>query len=515
MDETVQSPKQPGSKKIAAIVIAAIVVIGGAAAAFAFMKKSPKEQYFLAEKNSLEFIQEQVEKRYEPELNWAEKVRSKPTKTEYELSAKYDDPNASAFNGSQEADIINNSSLKVKTETDYKAKIAKADLTANFNGLEIGGIRFGLTKDELTAKIPFVKDTFLVKDKDLPKLVSEFDPTFDKDQLNIDFADFFQQELSEKDQEYLKKEYLDMIYDEIPEEAFETAKEEVKIDNDAVKAEKIKMHLTEKQVKGILTKVLNKAEKDQRLKDIIVNYISLQNFGLDMSAYEENGKSFESQLEDSFREMKEDLKDAKIPNGLTSTIWVSDDLIVKRDFSIKAGPDNDNLTKLSVNGTQKLTEEKQTFDYDLKSKDDFSDDSIKIKGDFAYKNNKAKDSAEISMDEGKLSYQGDEKLKGDKRTFDRVFTFKESTGTPMSLTWSGDADYDKDSMSSNNELRVDATDLGAGDMSLFIKKNASNVKSVDKPKKDNVVDFGSMTSDEIEAYFANEVIPAIQKQFGF
>jgi len=35
------------------------------------------------------------------------------------------------------------------------------------------------------------------------------------------------------------------------------------------------------------------------------------------------------------------------------------------------------------------------------------------------------------------------------------------------------------------------------------------------PEKKNVKDLGSMTAEEIEDYFTNEVAPAIESQFGF
>ena len=504
-------PTGGGTKKIAAIVIAAVLVIGGAVAAFAFLNKSPKEKYFTAEKNTLDFLQEQFNKRYEPEVKWSDQTKEKPTETTYELSAEYKDPDASAFGASQQAEFINNSSLTVKTGVDHKAKVGTADISADINGLEIGGLRFGLTKDEFTAKLPFFKDTLLVKSKDVPKLLNEMEPGTAKDDCTLDFATFFEQSsIPEKDQEYLKKEYLDYLYNEFPDEAFETTKEDVKINGkDAVKTEKIKMHLTEKQLKEILSKLFDKAAKDKRLKKMITQQTASQCF---VTTDEDPYKQFE----DSLKDAKKKLNEAKIPNGVTSTIWVKDDLIVKRDFTLAVK--DEELAKVRISGTQDLQDEKQTFDYKIKASGDSSSDdqTLTAKAEFSWKDSKAKDTAEIDFEDGKLTYEGNETLKDGKRTFTRVFSAKNGqSNDAYSITWSGDAKYDKNGMKSNHELSANAPDLGGDVLKLFIKKDGKNVKKIELPEKKNVKDLGSMTAEEIEDYFTNEVAPAIESQFGF
>ncbi|WLV23742.1 hypothetical protein QR721_08815 [Aciduricibacillus chroicocephali] len=505
MEEKRQTPT--GTKKIAAIVIAAVLVIGGAVAAFALIGKSPKEKYFLAEKDSMDFIVDQFEKRYQPETDWAELTREKPSKASYEVSAKYDGPGLA---GSQELAMLNNSSLKVETGTDYKKKVATADVTLNLSGLEFGGLKFGITKDELTAKLPFVKDTLLIKDKDLPNLLSELDSTTDVEGMEFDFAQFFEQGLPEENQEYIKKEYGNMIYDEIPDEAFESKDEKVKIGKSDISTEKITMKLSEKQTKDIIVKVLNKAKNDKKLKAMLQNQIGMQNFGMQINQ-NEYSKAYKENIED----MIQDVKDASIPNGVKSTIWVADKLVVKRDFSVKAGETKDDLTQVTVKGEQNLGDNKQTFDYVFKSKTDFKEDEMTAKADFSHKDDKIKDSAEFAVDGDKVNYEGNESLKDGKRKFERVVSFNESAGKPSSLVWSGTAKYKKEGMESDHTFKVDAPDMGNQNIELYMKKDAHTTDSIKKPSKENVKDLGKMSQSEIENYFMNEVIPSIGAQFGF
>ena len=511
MEEKQQTPpRQTRSKKIAAIAIVAVLVIGGATAAFMLLNKSPKQKYFLAEKNSMDFIGEQFEKRYDPEMKWAEETRNKPTKAGYEVSAQVD----GGAGAPPELQMVNNSSLKFNTETDYQKKIAKTDMTVNFNGLEIGGLKFGLTAHELTAKLPFVNDTLLIKDKDLPKLLAELDDSTDTSDMKIDFSEFFEGGLSEEDQEYFKKEYLDMIYDELPEDAFEAVDEKVKIDGNSVSTEKVKMHLTEKQTKDIIVKVLDKAKNDKILRSIIENQLSMQSLGMqatDPLASADFSKEYKESLENA----KQEIKDASIPNGISSTIWVADDMIVKRDLALKAGPDKDSLVQFFVKGTQNLGDAKQTFNYSFKVKNDFKVNELTAKGDFSFKDNKAKDTAEFVAEGNKMNYEGNESIKDGKRTFERVFSVTEKDGSPIGLDWSGTANYKKASMDSDHTFKLNAPDMGNEKIEFYIKKDAKAVKSIEKPSKKNVKDLGSMSIQEIEDYFQNDVLPAIGGQFGF
>lgn len=511
MEENQQKlPRQTRSKKIAAILIVAVLLIGGATAAFMILNKSPKQKYFLAEKNSMDFIGEQFEKRYDPEMKWAEETRTKPTKSGYEVSAQYE----GGAGAPAELQMVNNSSLKLNTETDYQKKIAKTDIAVNFNGLEIGGLKFGLTEHELTATLPFVNDTLLIKDKDLPKLMAELDNTTDTSDMKIDFSQFFEGGLSEGDQEYFKKEYLDMIYDELPDDAFEAADEKVKIDGNSVSTEKIKMHLTEKQTKAIIIKVIDKAKNDKKLRSIIENQLSMQSFGMQATDPLASA-NFSKEYKESLENAKQEIKDVSIPNGISSTIWVADDMIVKRDMTLKVGPDKDSLVQFFIKGTQNLGDAKQTFNYSLKTKDDFEANELTAKGDFSFKDNKSKDTAEFAVDGNKVNYAGNESIKDGKRTFERVFSVTEKDGSPISLDWNGTANYKKASMDSDHTFKLNAPDMGNEKIDFYIKKDAKHVKTVEKPSKKNVKDLGNMTLEEIEDYFQNEVLPAIGGQFGF
>src|SRR5699024_12319988 len=95
------TPQKGGSKKLITIIVIALIVIGGEVAAYKLLGKTPKEKYFLAEKDSIDFLIYQAEERYEPELKWEEDAQETPTENALEFTADYNYP-VSSFNSTQQ-----------------------------------------------------------------------------------------------------------------------------------------------------------------------------------------------------------------------------------------------------------------------------------------------------------------------------------------------------------------------------------------------------------------------------
>ncbi|MDY0396921.1 DUF6583 family protein [Virgibacillus halophilus] len=365
---------------------------------------------------------------------------------------------------------------------------------------------------------PFLDELLQIKDNDLARLIEEENPDIKLDD-SLDFGKFFEQNtLPEEDIEYLKKEYLGMIYDDLPDDAFNTSDEKIDVDGKSVKTEKIKMHLTEKQLKTILSNVFTKASKDKKLMKIIKDQYQMQEFGAGLFAPQQTAgmdamtdemiKDFEQAMKDA----NKGLKDIKIPDGMTSTIWTNDKLIVKRDFSIKAGPNKDQLGTFHVKGTQTLEKEKQQFAYTFGYKDQFDEGDLKIDGTLSNKDGKIKNAIKLTVADTEIDFDADETLKDGKRDFERKFTFKENDESG-GLIWTGDADYDKDQMKSNHKLTLDGDFLQGTKIALNLKNSAKTIKKVTLPKEDNVKDLGNMKLDEIEQYFMNDVSQKAQQYF--
>lgn len=56
------------------------------------------------------------------------------------------------------------------------------------------------------------------------------------------------------------------IYDELPDDAFESENEDVEVNGDSISAEKITMNLSEDQFKSLITSVLEKMKGDEQFQ---------------------------------------------------------------------------------------------------------------------------------------------------------------------------------------------------------------------------------------------------------
>lgn len=510
MDETVNNgnKKQGPSKKIIAILVVALIVIGGSVTAYALLTGSAKSQYFLAEKNTIEYIGENLEERYQPEFDWAEQASENPTETAFELSAKYNGPPAAGMGINPQ--MINNSTIELITQMDKKEAELSTNINVNFGGVAINDISIYMNADDLLLQLPFLQETLKITDKNLSKLITESDPAMTGE---LDFNTIFKSmngALSEEDKEYFKKEYLTYMYEQLPEDAFKTSEETVKVQDKSVDTEKITMNLSEKQVKEILTSVLEKMKKDDKLKEMIKEQIELQQLGTLSSGT--MGSSMQGSVQAAIENFDKSidkaidgLKDFQIPDGVTSEIWVNEDLIVKRNLEIKMAPKDEEVVAFTINGTQLLSDGSQKVDYELA----VDKETVSVTANLSNKDNKLKDSITITDGNEKITYNGSSTLKDGTREFERTISV-EGTG---SFIWTGEATYNNDKMTSENSFTFETPDLQQDMINLQIDKEAKTIKKVDQPDESNVKNIGEMSAMEIQKYIQQEVQPQFQKWF--
>src|SRR5699024_7038928 len=85
-------PAKGKSKKITLIVIILLVIAGGSAAAYVLLQPSDTEKYFLAQKETIDFIKDDFEERYAPHTKWKDQKKQQPISTETGFGVEYNDP---------------------------------------------------------------------------------------------------------------------------------------------------------------------------------------------------------------------------------------------------------------------------------------------------------------------------------------------------------------------------------------------------------------------------------------
>lgn len=510
-------PKKGVSKGLIITIIVALLVIGGGVAAYVAMNNpsSDKHKYFLAEKNSWDFISDTLTERYSPEIEWLELSEEKPTGANVKLSAEYNDPYGGGYGEMDPAEIVNNSTITLTTQSDMANKKVAVGIAAEVAGITVEDINFYLTEEQAILGLPFLNELLQIKSEDVGPLLHETMPEDVPADQEIDFGMFFEAAegyISEEDKEYLQKEYLEMVYDKLTDDDFTSSKEKVDVNGKSTDTEKIVFHLSEEKTKEILTTVFDKLAQDEKVKEMIEKQFTNQFFGLaDESLIDtQEIDQLLNEFEEGMLTAKEEVQDLSIPDGFTSTIWVDNKLIVKRDFSIEMGPDEESLVALTINATQLLTDENISFAYDFGFKDSYDEGVLTITGDSSTKDDLVTDSLKLIVEDVVISYEGEESLKDGKREFERVFSFSEPYTGDASLYWTGNSTYEKDQMNSEHEFSVAAEGIDRDLFTLHATIDGKQIKGVEIPE-DNVKDLGSMTIDEIEAYIEGDAAAQFQQ----
>ncbi|MUK86912.1 hypothetical protein GMD78_00655 [Ornithinibacillus sp. L9] len=509
--------KQTGVKRIVLITLVALLVVGGSVAAFVLTDKSTKETYFLAEKNTIDVLTEELEQRFEPELSWSEQVEENPTESVVELSAEYNDPMGESYGLFSPEQIINNSTITITTGTDKNEKLLTSKVEGSLGGFELGSIDLHVTSDDVMVGLPFLEETLQLKGDDFGSLLSQFDPYTFSGEETLDFNMVFEDNsiLSEEDLDYLKEAYATYLYDELPESAFESANEDVKVESETVKTEKITLHLTEEEVRNILSDLFSKMAEDDRLKEMIKEQYQLQTFGAftvpQASMLMDEANQIVEDFTTAMEEASEEVLEFSIPNGLTSTIWINDNLVVKRDFEVELGPNENEMVSFYLNGTHLFNNSNQSFDYEIGFKDAYDEGEFALSGELSFEDGDINDSISLTAEEMVLTYESTETLNDTERKFDRNISFDEGYGVVGTLIWSGSASYDNDQMNSQHELSIESPEISQDLFTLHVSKEAKTISSVEIPSSDQVKDLGSMDINELMMYFETEVTPQFEQ----
>ena len=497
MEEEVVKKKSP--KSLIILVVTALVVLGGSASAFFLLTKSPKVQYLLAESETYKQMDSLVEARYKNEMDWMKVNQEKPVETTYDLSAEWNDPSVD-YEMQEIQSIINSIVLSAKQVKDPVKKEMEVGVSGKLGSVSTDFVTMFATTEKLLLSLPFKEELIRIDDSDYGKFMKEVDKDYEGNEtigLPYLFEDNYV--ISEELSTYLEKEYMEYLVKEIPEEAFTSDKEEITIFDEKKKTTKVIMDLSEVQVKSLLKTLFEKAKDDEKLRDALKEQIAFTSYGEDISNTDvkEIMENFEVALEDII----EGIDTLKIPNGLQSTIWHDSNIIVKREFAVSFGENEDEVAKLTVDGTQLLEKTNQKWDYSLGVKGFAEDEGvIKFAGDLSWKDQKADDSISISAEELKIVYKGKEELKDNKRTFTRSFGLTDGDIDPA-VIWRGTATHEKDSVKANHEFTISEKSIGETPFNLVLKHQGKIVKKVDMPEEtDDTVKIGEMDIDELQRF---------------
>ncbi|MFJ8064786.1 hypothetical protein ACIQYS_09150 [Psychrobacillus sp. NPDC096426] len=477
------------------IAFISIFVVAGGVSAFFLVKKTPKEQYFYSEVKTIQHIQELVETRYANESDWANKRTKSTIDSTYEFSGEYTgdiDP--------QLERVLNNSNLALRLATDPNKQEVEAEINATILGVDVNPVKGYITTEEIIFELPFYDQLLQLQDKDYGNLMRAIDPNYaGSDKLGLENFLGKDSILTEENRDYLKKEYIMYLYESLPEESFTTLDETIEVNGKSLKTEKVSMSLTEAEVKKILTDVLQKAKKDTKFKTIVEEYLerSFDQF----TAVSSPNTPFE------FNKVMDDLISSvdklDLPDGINSTIWHNADLIVKREINIKLA----DIGVLEIVGTQSLEDSAQSWDYTIS----IDNDQLHFTGDLTTEKDGTYKDEILFLNDNKVGivYNGEEKVSGDDRTFERKFVLKDEY-QPVELLWNGNSSYKKDSMNAKHKLslKIDSSSNAI----INVNEESKIIKKVNLPSEtEKMVNIGTMDADALQQFMMEDIYPELER----
>ncbi|WP_262173637.1 DUF6583 family protein [Saccharococcus sp. Marseille-Q5394] len=500
--ENVQETKAKRKSPVLLIVVlTAVLVIGaGAVSAFFLFNKSPKVKYLLAETKTFTQVGDLFEERYKNEVDWLNVQKAKPVETTYDLSAEWDDPSA-GYDMVEMQRILNNTTFSMTQVKDPVEKEWEMNFSGKFGSISTEFATLYFTPEKMMAALPFTEQLLFFMDEDFGKMMRETDAFYEGPE-KLGLSRLFEEQFSMDGefQKYVKEEYMEYLYHELPEDAFTSEKEEIDVFGEKMKTEKVVLKLSEEQVKSLLVDLFKKARNDEKLKALLKEQIAISTMTDDVS--DQKLTELIDDFEESMEEAIKEVNGLHIPNGIESKIWHKSNSIVKREFAMSIGESKDKIAALKFEGVQLLEKSGQKWDYSFTGTDPQMQEDVDVnfKGDLTWKDGKSDDTITINAEDVSITYKGKEELDGKDRTFNREISVSDGDFAPK-LVWSGTAAHEKDSMKADHEFTIidPSGAIFTSDIYLRLKQEGKIVKKVEMPDESkNTVDVGKMSSDELD-----------------
>src|SRR5699024_937926 len=135
--------------------------------------------------------------------------------------------------------------------------------------------------------------------------------------------------LTEEERDYFVDEYSKYMQEHLQDEAFESAKEEVKVGENTVDDEKLTMTLTEEQMHEILKDLFNKMTEDEKLVNLVNDQLVSANYGM------RAGQEEDLEASEMFKHAANEVEDREFPEGLPSVVWQDGEVNIEMsDFDV-------------------------------------------------------------------------------------------------------------------------------------------------------------------------------------
>ncbi len=279
-----------------------------------------KDAYIQAEEQEAAQFTTYLDTRFQAEMDWAEQSSNNASESVLNVGLE--------ISGIPELDpqigsILNSSYLEFLVQQDLDAEQMLMQLDANIAGANITDLVFAIDQNYLIASLPFYESPLMMSDEGLVRLAEESGETMG----DFSFSDLFATEYSVEglDEEYFSR-YNDLVYATLADESFTMENLETEIAGITQNADVITMQLSEAEIHEVVNVLLEELKNDEVIIDLFMTQLEAQ-----ITLEGGNPQAFEEEFVNSIEELQTEFNEVNFPQGLTSTIYVVEDTVMKRE----------------------------------------------------------------------------------------------------------------------------------------------------------------------------------------
>ncbi|WP_313019275.1 DUF6583 family protein [Macrococcoides bohemicum] len=468
------------SKGLLLGIIAALVLLigGGGAAAYYFLTNTPKNAYFLSEKESMESLQDYFNNRFENETKFQEKMQDDNYAVNMKLGADIPETFISQMGISKS--VIDSSNIVFDVAHNSKDKLSNLSITPTIADNKLGEFAWQADRKNQYFSAPVLNDVLSIPNDKIKDTFEKLtgDPTsvegMTNDSLNLNNL-LGGAQLSQEDMNKIIERYSKTFADNVEDDQFKKDKEKVKIFDEEKNLEKLTMTLQPKDTKKIIVAMLEKAKDDKELKDLFTK--------------QAQGVDYDKALEKALKEVK-DQKESEFPKVI-STIFVDGKQIMKRNVVMTSKEEEvklDALTKVDDN-----------LKIEVKGSAKDATDAFVLTGDSTKKDENYKDDYKIVINQDgtrEISFVNNSKTDGDKRTDKGTIDLSQLAGQDLKLNYTNDlvTDIGNNEQKQKAELSVNVQNEPVKLMIDAVTKLKQDVKV----KSDGAKDLSTMSDSDLQ-----------------
>lgn len=371
-------PKPVSKKWIIGSVIAAVVLVSSIVVYGFMSSKSPKEAYLHAEYKSFTQAQEEFNSLYGDVFEMQDRMENEPYTSETDISGNFDvksdiaDPTLMMVQG-----LLDQINISVDSMSDLNNNKNYAKIGVELQGNTLADAELVQDGDKLGLRVPLAYSDFLFMDTTkFGEFMRRMDPYYiGPETLNLDTIKMSDLKLTDDEKAKLKETYGKLLLDKLAEENFTREDgQKISVNGVNVKADKITLTLSEKEVQNLLADVLNTAAKDENLLNIITKRYELiveqAQLESDPTIYVLSADELKTELVAGLEEAAKSVDEIQLESGIQSAIWLdSDDTIVQREIMFEASDGYDTV-QVVVSTYNVENNGKQLKEFKIDIKDD-------------------------------------------------------------------------------------------------------------------------------------------------